>query len=92
LAVWFLTIKSLKSPWFPCVQVACHIPLESFWQGLKLCFRPHLHQRFSHKVMGLQSSKSSNFKNFGNFEIPTWECWDKMTFGCWPNGQAQRIL
>jgi hypothetical protein len=25
----------------PCVQVACHIPLENSWQGLQLCFRVH---------------------------------------------------
>jgi hypothetical protein len=39
--------------------------------------------------MGLQSHGSSNF---GNFRIPTWESRDKMTFGCWPRGQTQRIL
>jgi hypothetical protein len=30
-------IKSLKSPWFPCVQVACDIPLESSRRRLQLC-------------------------------------------------------
>jgi hypothetical protein len=25
-------------------------------------------------------------------KFPTWESWDKMTFGCWPRGKAQRIL
>ncbi len=24
--------------------------------------------------------------------FPTWELWDKMTFGCRPRGQAHRIL
>jgi hypothetical protein len=42
LAIWFPTIKSRESTWFPCVQVACDILLESSWQGLQLCFRPHL--------------------------------------------------
>jgi hypothetical protein len=33
LAIWLLTIKSQESPWFPFVQVACHIPLEAFDKG-----------------------------------------------------------
>jgi len=37
--------------------------------------------------MGLQSCRSPNF---GNFRTP--KSWDKMTFGCWPHGQAQKIL
>jgi hypothetical protein len=71
------------------VQVACHIPLKiSRWRP-QLCFRTHFNQRFAHKVMGLQSRGSPNF---GDFKTPTWESQDKMTFGCWPRGQAQRIL
>jgi hypothetical protein len=46
-------IKHLESPWFPWVQVASHILLESFWQGLQLCFKPHFNQNYAHKVMGL---------------------------------------
>jgi hypothetical protein len=52
LAIWFLTTKSQESPQFPCMQVACHIPLESSWQGLQHYFRPHLNQRSADKVMG----------------------------------------
>jgi hypothetical protein len=29
LAIWLLTIKTRESTQFPCVQVACHIPLKS---------------------------------------------------------------
>jgi hypothetical protein len=29
LAIWLPTTKSQKLPWFPCVQVACEISLES---------------------------------------------------------------
>jgi hypothetical protein len=54
-------------------------------QRIQLCFRPHLNWRFACKVMGLQSFESPNF---GNFEIPTWESRDKMTFGCWSRGQV----
>jgi hypothetical protein len=54
LSIWLSSTKSQKSPWLPCVQVACHISLESSRRGLQLCFRPHLNQRFAHKVMGLQ--------------------------------------
>jgi len=70
LAVWLPTTKSQESTWFPCVQVACNIPLESFWRGLQLCFRPHHDQRSTHKVMGLQSCKSPDFSNF---RTPIWE-------------------
>jgi hypothetical protein len=85
LLIRFLTTKSQELPWFPYVQVACYIPLESSWRGIQLCFRPHFNQRSAYKVMGLQSHKSPNFENF---RTPTWESRDKMTFGCWPCGQA----
>jgi hypothetical protein len=65
LAVWLLTIKSRELTWFSCVQVACHIPLESSWRGLQLCFIPHLNRRFVHKVMGPQNRENPNFGNFG---------------------------
>jgi len=70
LVVWFPTTKIQESTGFPCVQVACNIPLESFRQGLQLCFRLHLNQRSTRKVMGPQSRGSPNF---GNFETPIWE-------------------
>jgi hypothetical protein len=80
LAIWLPTIKSWKSPWFPYVQVVCHIPLEIYWQRIQFCFKPHLNWRFAHKVMGPRSHRSPNSENFG---IPIWESQDKMTFGCW---------
>ncbi len=69
--------------------MACHIPLESSWRGLQFCFRPHFNWRFAQKVMGFQNRGNPNFGNLGT---PTWESRDKMTFECWPHGQAQRIL
>jgi hypothetical protein len=65
LLIWLPTTKSQESPWFPCVQVACHILLERFQWRLQFCFRPHFNRRFTHKIMGLQSCKSPNFENFG---------------------------
>jgi hypothetical protein len=72
LSIWFSTIKSLESPWFTCVKVACHIMLESSWSRLRLCFKSHLNQRFPQEIIGLQSCESPNFKNFGtpNLGIP----------------------
>jgi hypothetical protein len=55
LTIWFMTTKSRESPRFPYVQVACDVPLESSWQGIQLCFRPQINQRFVDKVMGPQS-------------------------------------
>jgi hypothetical protein len=66
LAIWLPTIKSKESAWFPCVQVAFHIPLESSWWRLQLCFRPHLDWRSAHKVMCPQSCENPNFGNFGS--------------------------
>jgi hypothetical protein len=64
LVVWRPIIKSQESTWFPCVQVAYNILLESSWQGLQLCFRPHLNQRSAHKVMGAPKSQESQFWEF----------------------------
>jgi len=33
LSIWLWTTKSWESPWFPYVQVACHIPLEDLDKG-----------------------------------------------------------
>jgi hypothetical protein len=79
LVVWLPTIKNWQSPRFPWVQVACNTSLESSWWGLHLWFRPHFNWRSTHKVMGPQNHRSLNFRNF---EIPIWESWDKMPFGC----------
>jgi len=54
LAISLSTTKSWESPRFPCMQVSCHILLESFRWGLQLFFRPHFNRRFIHKVMGPQ--------------------------------------
>jgi hypothetical protein len=89
LAVWLSTTKSRESTQFPRVQVACNISLKSSWQGLQLCFKPHLNWRSSHKVMGPQSYENPNFGNFGT---PIWESRNKMPFGCGPCGETQNIL
>jgi hypothetical protein len=54
-------IKNQESPRFPCVQVVCHILLESSQQQIQLCYKIHLNQRSAHKVMGPQSCRSPNF-------------------------------
>jgi len=68
LAIWLLTTKSKKLPWFPCVQVQCDMPLESSQQRIQLCFRRHFNWRSAHKVMGPQSCESPNFGNFGTLK------------------------
>jgi hypothetical protein len=83
LAIWLPTTESLESTRFPCVQVACNTPLESFQWGLQLRFRPNPNQRFAQEVMVPQSCRSSNLPTFpfGSPEtknhsdvIPTWRC------------------
>ncbi len=87
LSIWLLTIKSQESPWFFTCRWHATYRWKAFDEGYN--FVSNLNQRSAHKVIRLQSHRSLNFKNF---EIPTWELWDKMTFGCWPCGQVQRIL
>jgi hypothetical protein len=50
LVVWFPTTKSRESTQFPCVQVSCNILLKISWQGLQLCFIPHLNWRLHTKL------------------------------------------
>jgi hypothetical protein len=76
LTIWLSTIKSQESTWFPCVQVACDIHLESSWWGLQLCFRPRLNWRFE-AIKGLLTPGPS----FGH----------NLCFRC-PNGSCKPIL
>jgi hypothetical protein len=64
LPIWLPTTKSWESPWFICVQVVCHISLERSQRGLQLSLRLHLNWRSEKNIMGLQSCKSPNFRNF----------------------------
>jgi hypothetical protein len=75
LPIWLPTIKSWESTLFPYVKVAWHIPLETSWQGLQLSFKPHLNRRSAHKVMGLQSHESPNFKILGFQLRSPWTKW-----------------
>jgi hypothetical protein len=77
------TTKSLKSPWFPCVQVVYDIPLKTFWRCLQLYFGSQFNQRFTWEVMGLQSCRNPNFKKFGlNLGVPRQN--DILVLTLWP--------
>jgi hypothetical protein len=79
LPIWFPTTKSQELTQFPCVQVACHIPLEIYRQGLQLCFKPHHDRRSAREVMRPQSCGSPNCGNFGSpgtkKDIWMWPLW-----------------
>jgi hypothetical protein len=66
LPIWLPTTKSQEFPQFPYVQVLHNITLKSSRQGLQLCFKLHLNQRFAHKVMSPQSRRSPSCQNFGS--------------------------
>jgi hypothetical protein len=69
LAIWLPTTKSLESPRFPYMQVTWNIPLESSWQGLKLCFRPDLNRRSKVAPQSCKNPNSRYFEPpFGSFE------------------------
>jgi len=56
-----------------CVlQVACHILLKSYWQGLQLCFKPHFNHIFAQNVMSFQSARNLNFENFRISKLGVW--------------------
>ncbi len=63
--------------------LACKWHVTYYWKaldgGYNVYFKPHFNRRSTHKVMDLQSYKSPNFENF---ETPTRESRNKMTFGC----------
>jgi hypothetical protein len=40
----------------------------------------------------LWASKVAKVPSLENLGLPTWEFRDEMTFGCWPCGEAQRVL
>jgi hypothetical protein len=65
----FLITKSQESPWFSCVKMTCNILLEKSWRELQLCFRFHFNRKLAQRVMGLQSCKSLNFKNFETLNL-----------------------
>jgi hypothetical protein len=69
VSIWFMTIKSQKFPWIIYVKMVCHILLESIWQGLQLYFMPHFNWRSTQEVIGFQSDRSPNFKNFKIFDL-----------------------
>jgi hypothetical protein len=76
--------KSQESPWFPCVQVVCHIPLESVFWGLQLCLRPHLNQRFAHKV-GPPKLHESQFWEFQDSNLGVLRQNDIWVLAPWPD-------
>jgi len=71
LPIWLLTTKSQESPWFICMKVTCHIPLERSRQGLQICFKPHHNWRCK-KNYGPPKSQKSQFWEFqdSNLGIP----------------------
>jgi hypothetical protein len=64
--IWLLTRKSRESTRFTWLQTTCHIPLESSWRELQLCFRLHFDPKSARKVMGLQSPGNHNCRDFGS--------------------------
>jgi hypothetical protein len=52
LSIWLLTTKGRELPWFSYIQVTCQMSLESSWWKIQLCFRSHLNQTSTQKVMG----------------------------------------
>jgi hypothetical protein len=57
------TRKNQESTRFIWLQTTCHIPLESSRRELQLFFRLHFDQRFSRKVMRLQSRGSPRWRD-----------------------------
>jgi hypothetical protein len=63
--------------------------LESFRGELQLWFIPRLDRTLQSGVMSSQIPGTPTRDNFGT---PTWESWEKVSFGCSFGGELQRIL
>jgi len=59
----------------------CNIPLESSWQGLQLCYRPHLNWKYSCKVIG---PKVAGVLIVGILGLPFWSPGIKWHLGVGP--------
>jgi hypothetical protein len=70
LTIWFLTTESQESIKFLCVQVAYDMPLESFWRGLQLRFKPHPDRRFAPEVIAPQSCRTPNLGDQKAIRMP----------------------
>jgi hypothetical protein len=66
LSIWFSTIKSWESPWFPCFQVACHISLKKLSMRATTLLYNSFQLEVCTKSYELQKSRKSQF----------WEFWD----------------
>jgi hypothetical protein len=69
LSIWFPTIKSWESPWFTCVQVACHIPLKSFRWGLQLCLKSYPNWRCAQKGCAFPKCQETQFWEFRDSQL-----------------------
>jgi hypothetical protein len=87
MSMWLPTTKSQESPWFTCVQKACHILFKIFQRRLQLFFQPHLKWRSSQEIMGVQSGESFNFGNYG---IPNLESQEKYHLGVAPMANRKK--
>ncbi len=87
LTIWLPTIKSQESPWFPCLQVACDILLESSRWKLQLFFKPHLNGRFTYKVM---NPKVAGISTLGILGLPLGSLGTKCHLGAGP--MARHII
>jgi len=87
--IWFPTTKRQESPWVTYVQMACRISWKAIDKGYNFssCLTSiwGLHKKlWASKIMRVPISRISG--------LPSGESRDKMTFGCRPHGQTQRIL
>jgi len=89
ISIWLPTTKNQESFQFPYIEVMCNISLESSRRGLQLCFRPHLNQWSTHKVMCPQICGSPICENFGT---PIWKSRNKNDIWVLTHGQEQSIL
>jgi len=75
LTIWLLTTKSRESTRFPCVQVACNIPLESSQRGLQLCFRLHFNPSLHSKLWAPKVTRVPTLTISGQNAIWMWASW-----------------
>jgi hypothetical protein len=89
LLVWLPTTKSQDSTSSQRCLKECDMALKSSRWELQLWFKPHLDPSLGQGAKSIQSPRTLTRDSF---ETPTWESWEKESFGCSLSGELQSIL
>ncbi len=85
LAIWLSTTKSRELPWFPYVQVACNILLESLKKKGIILLQTLFQSKVCTQNYGLPKLQESQFWKFRNSHLVVLRQNDIWVLAMWPN-------